>query len=155
MKSPVGHPLRMRRHPLTAGWITTTRTAASGTWRIYPQTNFTITSPQVSTPPVCCHNGSNDFVLDLGALSFISFRSTLGGRQSSVRFFRVSPSFTAWPVRYEASYGSREWFLDLDRDLCSLVIESSLFPAIPDRASVDAIPSNPEESSLQSFSKRY
>ncbi|WP_353955569.1 IS3 family transposase [Dysosmobacter welbionis] len=28
--------------------------------------NFTITSPQVSTPPVCCCNGSIDFALDLG-----------------------------------------------------------------------------------------
>lgn len=28
--------------------------------------NFTITSPQVSTPPVCCRNGSIDFALDLG-----------------------------------------------------------------------------------------
>ena len=28
--------------------------------------HFTSTSPQVSTPPVCCRNGSNKNVLDLG-----------------------------------------------------------------------------------------
>ena len=58
---------RYQWQPLTAGWIITTRTAASGTWRSCPQTNFTSTSPQVSTPPECCRNGSNDFVLDLGS----------------------------------------------------------------------------------------
>ena len=31
-----------------------------------PPMNFTITSPQVSTPLVCCRNGSNKNVLDLG-----------------------------------------------------------------------------------------
>jgi hypothetical protein len=49
------------------GWITTTTTAASGIWRSYPLTNITTTSPQVSTPPVCCRYGSNENVLDLGS----------------------------------------------------------------------------------------
>ena len=30
-------------------------------------TNITTTSPQVSTPPVCCRYGSNENVLDLGS----------------------------------------------------------------------------------------
>lgn len=55
------------RRSMTAGWITTTTTAASGIWRSYPLTNITTTSPQVSTPPVCCRYGSNENVLDLGS----------------------------------------------------------------------------------------
>ena len=59
--------LRPPKPPLTAGWITTTTTAASGIWRSYPLTNITTTSPQVSTPPVCSRYGSNENVLDLGS----------------------------------------------------------------------------------------
>ena len=55
------------RRSMTAGWITTTTTAASGIWRSYPLTNITTTSPQVSTPLVCCRYGSNENVLDLGS----------------------------------------------------------------------------------------
>ena len=32
-----------------------------GPGEVVPKPNFTSTSPQVSTPPACCHNGSNDF----------------------------------------------------------------------------------------------
>ena len=67
MRSRGGRLLRPPKPPLTAGWITTTTTAASGIWRSYPLTNITTTSPQVSTPPVCCRYGSNENVLDLGS----------------------------------------------------------------------------------------
>jgi len=67
VRSRGGRLLRPPKPPLTAGWITTTTTAASGIWRSYPLTNITTTSPQVSTPPVCCRYGSNENVLDLGS----------------------------------------------------------------------------------------
>ena len=87
MRSRGGRLLRLPKPPLTAGWITTTTTAASGIWRSYPLTNITTTSPQVSTPPVCCRYGSNENVLDLG--------STL----EMARKYRTGPDriFPVWP----------------------------------------------------------
>ena len=46
-------------------WSLSARYIAGGT--SYPLTNITTTSPQVSTPPVCCRYGSNENVLDLGS----------------------------------------------------------------------------------------
>ena len=66
MRFQVGHPLQTRMPLLTAGWIITTRTAASGTWQSCLPMNFTITSPHMGTPPVCCRSGPNETVLDLG-----------------------------------------------------------------------------------------
>ena len=66
MRFQVGHPLQTRMPLLTAGWIITTRTAASGTWQSCLPMNFTITSPHMGTPPVCCRSGSNENVLDWG-----------------------------------------------------------------------------------------
>ena len=62
-----GHLSPRPRPLLTAGWNTTTATAASGIWQSCHRMNTTVTSPQANTPTACCRHGSNEFVLDLGS----------------------------------------------------------------------------------------